>query len=83
MFSTRIRADSSFPCWKLALAASPRIDDEPVTYFEKLGHCSPLLLGDGCVLLLHHAKPADGQLELDLNFALLEISARPIKRFGD
>ena len=43
-------------------------------YFKQDSHCPPLLLRYCRVLLLYHAQPADGQLELDLDFSLGGVS---------
>ena len=45
-----------------------------LNHLKKLGHCSSLLLGYGRVLLLDHTQSADGQLELDLDLGLCDVS---------
>lgn len=44
------------------------------SYLKQLCHGPSLLLRYGCVLLLHHAQAADGQLKLDLDLSLPFIS---------
>lgn len=62
IFSTRMRADSSFP--SCAGSGQP-LEGEGVSVradFEKMSHLTSLLLRYSRVLLLYHAKSADGQL---------------------
>ena len=75
MFSTRILADSSLPCWCHGPSEASCDGDLDGAYFEKLGHCAPLLLCDCRVLLLDHAQSADGELQLHLDFTLRHVSA--------
>lgn len=69
MFSTRIRAESSLPCWRsFSLLDCPRTHS--TAHLKQVPHCSPLLLRDGSVFLLNHLQSADGQLELHLELGL-------------